>query len=191
MTRDPRLLSALLIAALVVGACGSDGDSGVDEADGGLRDAEDARSEELVEGTTGAFGEVIELDGTTVLVSGAVVSGDDGGPWLAAEVRIENPSETNIQFVDVGIVCAGNDETGGWQAGSTLDLNAGIPAGTFDEGTVNLLLPGDGRFGEPIPDCATPAALRITPVPDPMTGTEVPAVVQLPDELVARLNAAG
>jgi hypothetical protein len=48
MTRDPRLLSALLIAALVVGACGSDGDSGVDEADSGLRDAEDARSEELV-----------------------------------------------------------------------------------------------------------------------------------------------
>lgn len=123
-------------------------------------------------------------------MSGAVVEGDDGGPWLAVDLRIESPSDSDIQFLDVGIVCAGNDETGGWQANSTLDLNAEVPAETFDEGTVNLLLPGDGRFGEEIPECATPAAIRISPVPDPMTGTEVPAVVALPDELIADINAA-
>mgnify|MGYP006924535603 CR=1 FL=1 len=190
MLRGSRPVPLLLVVALALASCGSDGDSDPDSSEGELRNAEDVRSEELVYGVDGAIGDAIELDGSTVLVEGVIVDGDDGGPWLAVDLRIENRSGSDIQFLDVGIVCAGNDESGGWQADSTIDLNAGIPADTFDEGTVNLLLPGDGRYGEEISECATPAVVRILPVPEPMSGTEVPAVVALPDELIADLNIA-
>jgi hypothetical protein len=191
-----RLLPLLLTATVAVAACGSSDDStgsnesSSNESGDELRDAEDVRSEELAEGASGSIGDVIDIDGVAVLVAGVVVSGDDDGPWLSADLRIENSSDSDIQFVNVGIVCAGNDETGGWQAGSTLDLNAGIPAGTFDEGTVNLLLPEDGRFGEEVPECAIPAVIRISPVPDPMTGFEKAAVVPLPDDVIAELNGS-
>jgi hypothetical protein len=68
-----------------------------------------------------------------------------------------------------------------------LDLNAGVPDSTFDEGTLNLLLPGDGRFGEERPVCATPASLVVASVEGGIRADQ-PAVFSIPDSLIDELN---
>lgn len=101
----------------------------------------------------------------------------------------ENRGDSPIDWFEMGIVCTGNDEVGGTQAGSTLDLSAGLPAGSFDEGNVNLLAPGDGRFGEERPECSNPASVRVSPYVAGMQSEE-PAVFQLPADVIDGMNAA-
>jgi hypothetical protein len=106
--------------------------------------------------------------------------------WLQADTRIENGGETNVVWIDAGIVCADDAESGGWRADSTFNLNAGVAAGTFDEGSVNLFLPGASLFKEDRSVCAEPASIVVR-----TTGpveTRNAAVISLPSKIVAQLN---
>ena len=177
-----RLTASVLLMGLLV-ACGDD-----DDASGGegstsaseatstpveseesetvgstteLRPAEDARAEEALAGEQVAMGDTADVNGLAITVSNPVVGGDELGPWLTVNVRVENGTDAASSVPYLEIHCSGNDEGGGWQADSTLELGAGLPAGTFDEGTVNLLVPGDGRFGEQRPPCVMPAAIAV------------------------------
>lgn len=187
MIRHPHLTGLLCVGALAFAACGGSDDSAASDSE--LRNAEDVRSEETAEGVQGELGSEVELGDIAVTVSNPVFSGDDGGPWIEVEVRYENRGDTDIDWFEAGIICTGNDEVGGRQAGSTLDLNAGLPTGTFDEGTLNLLAPGDGRFGEERPACANPASVRVSTYIGGIEGGE-PAIFPLPGEVIDELNAA-
>jgi hypothetical protein len=175
-----RTAALVVLLAVPVGACGGGG--GPDE----LRPAEEARAERAVEGEQGAFGEPVDVGDVSITLSDPVVGGDQGGPWLQVVVRVENRSDKAVGFVDAHIYCAGNDEGGGWLAGSTFDLLAGIPPETFDDGDLLLLLPGDGRYGEPRPDCSTPAHIVVTPTFDFISDGS--AVWKIPDSLVKSMN---
>ena len=109
-----------------------------------LRSVDEIRTAELDAGAI-AIGEVGELGDTKVTVSNPVVGGDELGPWLTVDVRAENPSDDVGVWFNFHITCAGSDDEGGWQVGSTFDQNTPLPAGSFDEGTMVLLLPGDAR----------------------------------------------
>ena len=115
------------------------------------------------------------------------VGGDDLGPWLVTLVRVENRGSADQSMPNIGIVCTGSTEMGGYQAGSTISLTTSLPAGSYREGTLNLLLPHDRRTGTPVPSCATPAYVQALPlVTDSATR---PVRVQIPDAAVTSLNA--
>lgn len=173
--------SALLVVLVCsLAACGSDDETTTPNT--ALPPAESVREEERSEGSV-ALGELVDTGyGVRAGVLAFSVGGDDGGPWLVAETRVEGLDEGG-SVPNMGIVCAGGTELGGWQADSTLQLATDVPAGSFDEGSVHLLLPGDGRYGEPIPECAGPAFVEI----DTIDG---PAVVEVPATVLAELNAA-
>lgn len=157
--------------------------NGSGDASGELRPADEVVAERAVEASLpGAIGEPIQLTtGLTVTVQSLAVGGDDGGPWIAADIRTENTAEETTN-PNVEIFCAGSSENGSWQADSTFNLFDSLPTGTFNEGTIHLLLPGDGRFGEEIPVCNTPAIVRVS---DFSSGTS--ADFPIPDALINEL----
>ena len=87
----------------------------------------------------------------------------------------------------MAILCDGSAGEGGWQAGSTLALYDSLPSGSFLEGVVHLLLPYDGRYGEPRVECADPAVVKISTWV--ASAGDRDAVVEIPADLVAALNA--
>lgn len=165
------------------------GDETSDTVGGELRSADDALAEEAVQGQEGTFGGAVNLNGVSITVDSPIVNGDDDGPWLEVPVRVENRLTESISWMVLEMYCSGNPEGGSWQWESTLDLSSSIPSGTFAEGTVNLLLPGDGRYGEPIPECAAPAHIVASPVPDSWDDLGQ-AVWRIDDATVAALNSA-
>ena len=165
------------------------GDETANTVGGELRSANDALAEEAVQGEQGSFGSAVELNGVSITVNPPNVSGDDDGPWLEVPVRVENRLTEAISWMVLEMYCSGNPESGSWQWESTLDLSSSIPSGTFAEGTVNLLLPGDGRYGEPIPECIAPAHIVASPVPDSWDDLGQ-AVWRLDDTTVTALNNA-
>jgi hypothetical protein len=115
------------------------------------------------------------------------VGGDDLGPWLVTPVRVENRGSADQSMPNIGIVCMGSTEMGGYQAGSTAKLTDTLPTGSYRQGTLNLLLPHDSRTGTPVPSCGTPAYVQAIPL---VTDTSTkPVRVQIPDATVASLNA--
>jgi hypothetical protein len=145
-----------LLALLVLGACGSNGGSTSTSSD----DQELRPADEVIDGT---IGEETDLGaGLAVTVSEMRPGGDDGGPWLEVDLRVENRGEDTSNPL-VAIACSDSSEEGGWQVDSAYNLFDELPASTFNEGTINLLLPGDGRSGEPVPTCSAPAVVRVTP----------------------------
>lgn len=115
-------------------------------------------------------------------VSGFDVGGDDGGPWLATTVRVENATEASAGFPSFELACAGSVEQAGLQAGSVSSGGKPVPGGSFVAGDLLLLIPGDGRFGEPVPECAGPAFVR--------AGTGQGSQWEVPADVLAELNAA-
>ena len=204
--RCSQILAGLTAIGIVVAGCGGS-DSATDsdapaEADAPistattapieaatptLADAEDVRAgalagEPVPMGSEATDGHVIAV------VSNPQTDGDDLGPWLEVDVRIENPTDEDVQYFNAGIICAGNDEMGGTVQGGTIDSSAGIPAGTFEEGTLLVLLPGDGRYGEATPLCETPAAVRIEVIGDDGMTPEQAVSWTIPEDLIATLN---
>jgi len=158
--------------------------------DSDLRPAAEVEAENISAGTVKASigGPAIEyVDGVTVEIRSVTVGGDAGGPWLEVDVRTENRGD-DTNNPNVRIVCGGNPEEGGWQASSTFDLFAALPQSTFNDGTVHLLLPGDGRFGEPIAGCAEPAVIRVSPTVT--FGGQGIVDFAIPAQTVIELNAA-
>lgn len=205
-----RLLVGLAALTLVLGACGGDDDAtsgdevgaetspNAEATDGDtgqdLRPADEVIAEEEASASMdGEIGEDIDLgEGLTVTVQAMRAGGDDLGPWLEVDVRAENRGEEELTNPELAIVCDGGAETGGWQADSTFDLGDELPAGSFHEGTVHLLLPEDGRYGEPVPECGSPAYVRISPYATVVVdGQEPPAAdVEIPVDILEQLNSA-
>lgn len=127
------------------------------------------------------LGKMVETDPTSrFTVTELRVGGDDFGPWMEVAVRGEAAESPGALPTSVAIRCASSPETGGWQAGSTVALGQEIPEGAFLEGTLNLLLPGDGRYGEAIPECTGPATIEV--------GSTPPVWFEVPAALVDQLN---
>ena len=170
---------------------GSDDEEAGELLDDGveLRPADEVEAEAiLANAQTGELGEPFELAaGLTIAVTAMEVGGDDAGPWLAVTARVENRTTDELSVPAMAILCDGSAEEGGWQAGSTLALYDSLPSGSFLEGVVHLLLPYDGRYGEPRAECAEPAVVKISTWVA-STGDR-DAVVEIPAELVAALNA--
>lgn len=175
-------------AVLVVAACGGDDDS---SNGGALRPADEVLGERAADDAADALlGDSVELEDVTVTVTDLVVGGDDFGPWLEVTVRAENRGEdTSNPYL--AIVCNGSVEEGGWQADSTYDLNGELPGGSFNEGVVNLLLPEDPRTQDPVPECATPAVVRVTMNGGFVMDGDEGSTVDYPvgDDVVAEMNA--
>lgn len=188
-TRTPSILAAVLALA----ACGS---GGTTTAEPSLRDAGDVAAERFVTTPLGKGADVTVPPLVTVegqeppevvlraLVTGFTVGGDDAGPWLAAEVRAENPNGDAQAFPTFAIVCAGGTEAGGYQAGSTVMFGDPLPPRSFKEGIVHLLLPGDARTGTGVPECAAPAYVRAF-ASENAGGGQWP----VPGDVLAALNA--
>jgi hypothetical protein len=149
--------------------------------DGVLRDASEVRAEEAVDGATYRLGEVATIDGISIRIDTLEVGGDDAGPWIVAVTTVENRSGVDANVPYLEIHCSGQEEGGGWQADSTLTLGAALPSQTVDTGVVHLLVPGDGRFGEPRPVCAPPAVVRVV---------DLSVNFAIPDSMVTEVNAA-
>lgn len=83
--------------------------------------------------------------------------------------------------------CANSNEGGGYQAGSTVTFGDAVPPGTFQEGVVNLLLPGDSRTGATATPCEgdpyieTVSHSVVSDAADPGRGT-------VDREMIAELN---
>jgi hypothetical protein len=159
-----------------------------------LRPADDVRSEEVLAGGEDVeVGETAELEGVMLSVSAMTVDDSDSlGPMVRVDVRSENPTSEELANPTLAIYCTGDPEGGGWQADSTWRFRGPLPAGTFDEGFANLLLPGDSRTGNPVPVCQTPAYLHgwifqaVTFDADPAPFAQW----RVPDELIDNMNAA-
>ena len=194
-SRRPRtnraLISVGVVAALMLAACSSDDASSSETTtsvattmpaaadDGELQDASSVRAERAVAGDTLEIGEVVTVGDVSVKINTVTVDGDDGGPWLAADTTVENRSERDTSVPNLSIYCAGNENGGGWQAFSTLGLGDVLPGRSVDNGVVNLLAPGDERFGDGRPFCDAPAVIRIT---------DFGVNIALPDSVVDELN---
>jgi hypothetical protein len=188
-----RPLVILAIAATVGAACSSSSsDESSTSSRSSLRPAgEVSAEEEATEAKDVAVGETVTLDkGVTVKVTNMSVGGDDLGPWLTVGVHAENKSGESTTNPEVAIHCKGEPEAGGWQADSTYSLGDELPAGSFAEGSINLLLPEDSRTGEPTPACDEPATVRVTEL-GVTVGNERPKSFDYPIEsaLVEQLNA--
>lgn len=172
-------IAALTVTAIAtLTACGGSG--GSDE----LRDADDIKaSETAASAKTAKIGETFELGNLNVKISSLVAGGDDLGPWVVADLRVENPTDEEDYLPDAGIVCGEKGEQGSYQADSTLFLGDTLPKKSFKEGTLNLLTIEDGRSMQPPVECAAPAFVQ-------MTSTDSKVVrIPVPDDVLAKLNA--
>lgn len=152
------------------------GTTAVDQA---LRPAEEARAEAAVAGPEVAIGDRIDVLGVGLIINSITAGGDDGGGWVAVDARAENPGTTDSTVPWMEVRCSGNDEAGGWQADSSLYMGDALPAGSFDEGVVNLNLPGDSRTGDPVPTCDTPAYITFV-------GSD--SKIAVPDAVIAEVQ---
>lgn len=176
-TATRAIAASAVLAAVLTGCSGGGGATSDGEPDApttSLRDVDEVEAEQASDDAIQAsIGEPVALgDGVTVTITEAPVGGDEAGPWLEVTLRVENGGDESVG-IDAAIVCAGSDEGGGWQAGSTFDPNEEILAGTFQEGTLNLLLPDDSRTGEVTPECEPPAVVRVGVFPAMEVGPTV------------------
>ena len=180
-------VAVAVVGALILVACGG----GAKSSAPSVGPASDLQSgSNAATFVNGSPGVPVEFLGLKVTVSMMTQGGDDSGPWLTVHVRAENAGGQPGANPNIGIVCADNEQTGGWQAASTFTVGQGLPAGSFDEGDVNLLLPGDSRTGQMVPECKTPAVVRAsTTGVVPRSGGPAGGFWSIADDIVARLNA--
>lgn len=185
-----RVASTLAIAltALCAAACGG----GSTDSDEPLRAATDiAESSAAAPSKDAKLGQQIDLgDKVRVTVTAPTVTSDDSA-LLTVTLRVENNSSSEGFTPRAGIVCDGSAEPGGYQADSTLMMQSRMPARSYLDGTYVLILPGDGRGGQPVPECKGPASIvvwsgsTLVANDDELHRTQIP----LSDDLVAQLNA--
>jgi hypothetical protein len=135
------------------------------------------------------LGERIDLGNKTSVVLTAPTVIDNFGVLLQVHVRAENSAKDEHYTPDIDLVCAGSTEDGGWQANSTFNPQRPLPAGSYAEGDINLIIPGDQRAGGAVPECATPAYLQVVPWTVMQTGDPDIFRIPLDDTLIAELNA--
>jgi len=183
-----KLLAVLVAAAAVglIGGCGGGSD------DGQLKPADEVQSSAqaklLADVGQVKLGDAVKVaDGVTVTVTNPSVDGDDSGTWLVLDVRAENHSKEDVKLPAVGLRCGQIFNDWGSVSGGSYNMAWGdLPAGSFADGDLRILRPGDGRYGQPVSDCATPAELVVSKdeyLPN------VSAMIPLDDSLIAELNA--
>lgn len=176
-----RLTATLLALPLLLAACGSD------DGDEPLRNAGDVREEERAESAIDAeIGEQFEFEGMDVEIIAVAPGGDDSGAWLEVEVRVENSTDDELAIPEFDLKCAGDPEGGGWQADSTFPMYEPLPAKSYEEGVLNLIVPGQPRTGEPNTPCATPAFIEVAPLS--YVGEPTIARVAIPDDVIAQVQ---
>lgn len=182
MTIRLRIAAAGAFAMLLAGCGGGSGTASQD-----LRPADEVEASRAADAANDAeLDRKIDLGSkVTVVLADPTVIQDDGGVMLQVHVRAENPSSKDASGPGIDIVCTGSTEDGGWQADSTFAPQRPIPSGSYSEGDLNLLIPGDGRYGETVPECATPAFLQVVPF---MTGGDT-FRIPLDNAIVADLNS--
>lgn len=187
-----RLLTSLVLLLIAATSCSSPTDRPASSPAAGLRPADRVEaSRTATSAVVVALGQPGKLDnGIVVTISGpAQFAGDANGRWLAVRGRVENHGTQDAQPPNIGIRCNGGVGKQGYpQAGSTLDLAKPLPSGTFRQGSLLLLLPGDTRAGEPVPVCKPPAFIEATPLITMNDGSTPTVRVPLADALVAKLN---
>ena len=100
-------------------------------------------------------------DGLIVTLENIEPGGDEEGPWLTVDIHVANTGD-DAATPEVGIICAGSPEVGFLHDGSSYEEYLPLPTGTSSTGFGRMRLPGDFRLGDPIPECNTPAAIRVT-----------------------------
>ena len=154
-----------------------------------LRPADEARADNAFDRMVfHELGEEVEVGDVTVTITGFAVEPDDQSGLLAVTARVANSSEGESSVPELAVMCTGNPEEGGWMADSTLSLYDTLPAKSFDEGTVILNVPGDGRYGERVPECVGPAVIVAKPMMT-LTKSDV-AAWTIPDDIRVALNDA-
>lgn len=176
-----RVFAVGLVVIGLVGCGSSSSDGGSSSADGkGLKPAGDVIATRATKGKIGTPFEV-QKDVTMTLSNPRTDSGElPAGsqepygvalqPTIRVDVRVDNASGADEQGGSPEVVCAGATRGEGFQAGSSYDPNADVPAGSFVEGTLILLPTGNDGVADQVPGCAGPAVFRIgtvdVPVPD-------------------------
>jgi hypothetical protein len=182
---------AVLAALMAISACSSSGES--DSPVDSQQPADSVRPNPAT-GTPAEFGVPTSVGDLKVTASDPVIGTDDGGPWLAVTMRAENRSPIDVQTPQLELRCSGSNAGGSWMETSTFLPGVPVAAGQADEGTINLLLPGDERSTEPRTPCAAPATVVATLLVFDNAGAGAPVQKRvgwaLPDQLVDELNEA-
>lgn len=164
----PHWMAGAAVTLVMLVGCGGD-DSSSSETE--LRPADEVRAEGAA-GEAASIGETVSLGGVDVTITTVEADYDevrDGQNigLVKVSVRSENRTEKELWNPEITIFCANNPEGGGWQADSTWPMYDALPAGTFDEGLLYLVLPGDRRINfvegtESVSRCETPAVIRVS-----------------------------
>lgn len=190
MGTSSRRSVAVVVLVVAISSCSSTGESDASTAPPSV----DSVRTNPANGASPTFGVAAALGDLKVTISDPVVEADESGPWLTVTVRAENRSPGSVQPPQVALRCSGSSALGAWLTTSTFKQEEPVPAGSFIEGTISLLLPGDERLGEPRPACATPATVIATHLTFDTNGAGPPVEKRIawavPDELVGELNAA-
>lgn len=134
------------------------------------------------------LGDFADSYGVRVAVQSLTVETDAGGPILRTAIRVE-AAEADGAVPSIWIACANTTEQGGWQAESTISLGDAVLMGSFAEGVLNLLIPGDGRYGEPVPACNAPAFVQMDAEGDPISWAIDDATLAALNEAAVAFNA--
>jgi hypothetical protein len=179
------IVAYLAVGALPLTSCGKSTGSGSPT----LQNAESARvSESAANSSIIAAGTRFSLGDVRITASNPRLGGDDDGPWITFDVKIENLGKVDTDAFNPGVACAGQYNHGGYQADSTLKILSGFPPKSVDTGTVNFLPPNDSRSGDVGKACATPAYAVFDPM-ETLNGVPKPVWVPIPDSVVQSYNA--
>jgi len=179
-----------LSVLLLVSGCASGATSSGASSEG-LRSAEEVLAEQAESASiTASVGEVFDLEERiTVSISNIERGGDDLGPWLVVSTRVENRGSEDATPPDISLICSGSPEEGGRLSIGERFIDS-LPADTFDEAALYLLLPGDPRegisSGRRLPECLTPAWVAVNDTGWTF-GDLSEAHVRVPDDLIAAM----
>jgi hypothetical protein len=181
---------AIVVGVMAISSCSSTSESDASSAPAPV----DSVRPSAANGTPATFGDSATLGDLKVTATNPVVETDETGPWLTLTMRAENETLGTIQSPQLELRCSGSAAGGSWMEISTFKPGEPVPANSFSEGTVSLLMPGDDRLGQPRPSCATPATVVASLLVFDNAGASPPAQKRLgwavPDELIDQLNAA-
>jgi hypothetical protein len=173
-----------LIVVLAAAACSSGDDDAAAPTStiAELLPASEVEVSRLVDAAV-PVGSTLTIAGVQVTVVSVEAGNDGESDYVVASVRAENRSSDELTVPQLSIRCSNSTEEGGSLVGSTFDAGGAgaLPAGSFSEGELLMLLPGDSRLGEPVPPCELPAVIQATELvtfPDaPTYSWELPANV--------------
>jgi hypothetical protein len=191
MASSSRRNIAVAVAMIALAACSSSSDTDESVAPEPVDSVPRANP---ANGTPATFGVPADVGDLKVTASDPVIGTDDGGPWLTVTVRAENRSAVDVQSPQFELRCSGSNAGGSWMETSTFIPGQPVPTGSSSDGTINLLLPGDKRTGQPRASCTAPATVVASLLTFDNAGASAPVQKRVgwavPDELVDQLNAA-